>query len=167
MTTYSYDLPDPKLDLVLERVVDVPVELVWRAWTDPEILPQWWCPKPWTTPKVEMHVRPGGMFHTTMRSPEGQDFPNAGCYLEVIENRKLIFTSALGAGYRPVNPVNNPDLAFTAIITMEPAGKGCKYSARAMHQDENGAKKHAEMGFHDGWGTVLEQLVALMKTKIQ
>ena len=94
---------DPKLDLVLERVVDVPPNLVWAAWTRPDYVKKWFTPAPWQTIDCEIDLRPGGIFCTVMRSPEGQDFPNTGCYLEVIENEKLVWTAALTAGYRPQN----------------------------------------------------------------
>lgn len=79
--------PDSRLDLQFERIIDVPKELVWKAWTSPEHLMPWFCPLPWTTIDCEIDLRPGGIFRTVMRSPEGQEFPNVGCYLEVIENK--------------------------------------------------------------------------------
>jgi uncharacterized protein YndB with AHSA1/START domain len=82
--------PDPKLDLVLEREVDVPRELVWTAWTKPEHLSKWFTPAPWTVADCEIDLRPGGIFRTVMRSPEGKEFPNIGCYLEVIPNERII-----------------------------------------------------------------------------
>jgi len=93
--------PDPKLDLVLERVVEVPKELVWLAWTDSEHLKKWFTPAPWRTVDCEIDLRPGGIFRTVMQGPEGQEFSNAGCYLEIVENEKLVWTGALGPGYRP------------------------------------------------------------------
>jgi uncharacterized protein YndB with AHSA1/START domain len=159
---------DPKLDLVLERYVDVPRELVWAAWTRPEHIKKWFTPAPWTTVDCEIDLRPGGIFRTVMRSPEGQEFPSAGCYLEVVPNEKLVWTSALGPGYRPVVPPAGSgtcdELLFTAVITLEAQGKGTKYRAIAIHGDPATAKKHEEMGFHQGWGAALDQLVALAKT---
>ncbi len=155
---------DPKLDLVLERVVDVPPSLVWEAWTKPEHIVKWFTPAPWTTVDCKIDLRPGGIFHTTMRSPEGQEFPNAGCYLEVVEGKRLVFTDALGPGYRPVPHDPNAPFRFTAAVILEPAGAGTKYTAIAMHADEKGQKAHADMGFADGWGKALDQLVALAKT---
>ena len=150
---------DPKLDLVLERDVDVPVELVWAAWTKPEHILKWFTPAPWKTVDCEIDLRPGGIFRTTMRSPEGEDFPNIGCVLEVVPNERLVMTDALLPGYRPSE---NP--FFTAIITLERRGTGTRYTAMGRHRDEAGRKKHEEMGFHDGWGKALDQLVALAKT---
>ena len=77
---------DSKLDLVLERVIDVPRELVWKAWTQPEHLKKWFTPVPWQTMECEIDLRPGGIFRTLMRGPEGQQFDNSGCYLEIVTN---------------------------------------------------------------------------------
>ena len=157
--------PDPKLDLLLERVVDVPRELVWRAWTQPEHLKQWFTPAPWTTIDAEIDLRPGGMFRTVMRSPEGQHVENAGCILEVVENEKLVWTGALAPGYRPLSraAATGEPFLFTAVISLADDPRGTRYSALAIHSDEDGAAKHSAMGFHTGWGAALDQLVGVAK----
>lgn len=150
---------DPTLDLKLERTVDVKPELVWAAWTKPELLKQWFCPKPWSVSDCELDVRPGGIFRTTMRSPEGQGFPNVGCYLEVVPNRKLVFTDALLPGYRPA-----AKSFMTGVVLLEPHGDGgTKYTAIALHNSEAARIEHEQMGFADGWGKAWEQLVELVK----
>ena len=151
---------NPNLDLVLERIVDVPPALVWKAWTEPEQLKQWFTPAPWTTVECDIDLRPGGVFRTVMRSPEGQEFPNVGCYLEVVAPRRLVWTDALGPGYRPAAKA-----FFTAVITIEPHGRGTRYQAIAKHKDSADRKTHEQMGFHHGWATALDQLVALMKPR--
>ncbi len=161
MTKPTVIKPDPKLDLVLERVVDVPPELVWTAWTTPKHLRNWFVPRPWTITDCEIDLRPGGIFRAVMRSPEGQEFPNDGCYLEIIPNQRLVFTDALLPGYRPSE---NP--FFTAVLTLEPSGKGTRYVATAIHRGRGRAQKHEEMGFHSGWGTVLDQLVEYIKKEM-
>jgi uncharacterized protein YndB with AHSA1/START domain len=157
---------DPRLDLVLERVVDVPPELVWLAWTTPKHLMKWFTPAPWQTIECEIDLRPGGLFRTVMRSPEGENFPNIGCYLEIEPNRKLSWTNVLLPGFRPATFAKTSagdcaDLPFTATITLTPEGKGTRYRAVAQHGDEATRQKHADMGFAEGWGAVLDQLVAL------
>jgi len=154
---------DPRLDLVLERTIDVSPELVWMAWTQPERLKKWFTPAPWTTVDCEIDLRPGGVFRTVMRSPEGRDFPSLGCYLEIVPQRKLVWTDALEAGYRPSRQDPHLSFRFTASVLLEPHGKGTKYTAIAMHGDEASRKKHDDMGFQAGWGKALEQLVEHMK----
>lgn len=154
--------PNPELDLVLERVVDVPKELVWKAWTQPEHLKKWFTPKPWETVDCEIDLCPGGIFRTTMRSPEGQEFPNTGCYLEVVENEKLVWTSALEPGFRPA-PAVPEAFHMSAIILLESHSTGTKYTAIAIHSDEESRKKHEAMGFQEGWGKALDQLVEFVK----
>ena len=166
MTQPMQHQPDPKLDLILERIVDVPPALVWMAWTTPEHLKKWFTPVPWKTVDCEIDLRPGGIFRTTMRSPEGQEFPNVGCYLEVVENEKLVWTNALAPGYRPAKPSATmpcDEFSFTAVISLAPHGNGTKYTALVIHGDEDSRKRNADMGFHDGWGKALDQLVATVK----
>lgn len=157
---------DPDLDLVLEREVAVPKEKVWEACTTPEILMQWFCPLPWKTVECEIDLKPGGLFRTVMESPEGQrmDAGN-GCYLEVINNEKLVWTSAMEADYRPAPASeDNPTGFFTAIIMLESTDTGTRYSVIARHSSAAHAEAHQQMGFEGGWGTALEQMVPLIKT---
>lgn len=159
--------PNPRLDLSFERIVDVPKELIWRAWTQPHILKQWFCPVPWQTVDCEIDLRPGGIFSTVMRSPEGQDFPNTGCYLEVRENEKLVWTNAMLLGFRPASSSAKADstveFLFTAMIELKTLANGSQYTATVIHAGEAGCKQHAAMGFHEGWGKALDQLLELAK----
>lgn len=156
--------PDPALDLVLERVVDVPPEQLFAGWTQPALLTQWFTPKPWETVAAEVELWPGGRFHTTMRSPEGQEFPNTGCVLEVVPDRKFVWTGALGPGFRPRTSELLASVPFvmTAELLFLPEGSGTRYVATVVHGDEESRKKHEAMGFHGGWGMALDQLVALV-----
>lgn len=149
---------DPALDLVLNRFIDVPPALVWRAWTEPDLLKQWFTPRPWTTPHAEMDLRPGGRFRTIMRSPEGEEHDNTGCFLEVVPGRRLAFTDALGPDFRPLGTG-----FMTAFIEITPEGTGTRYVTTALHADEAGRKQHEDMGFMSGWGTALDQLVVLVR----
>jgi len=164
MTAAKFRRLDPNLDLVLERVVDVPRELVWLAWTTPEHLKRWFTPSPWQTVDCEIDLRPGGVFRTVMRSPEGQERPNVGCYLEVVKDERLAWTNALAPGFRPAPAAAATDhiaFAFTAVVSLERQGTGTKYTAVVMHGDEAACRRHETMGFRDGWGKALDQLVAI------
>src|SRR3979409_2305310 len=114
----DFQQPDPKLDLSFERIIDVPRELVWRGGTKPEHLKKWFTPAPWTTVDCEIDLRPGGIFRTVMRSPEGQEFPNIGCYLEIVPCERLVWTDSLLPGYRP-----SQKPFFSAVISLQPEGQ--------------------------------------------
>ena len=158
-------------ELVLERVVPVTPEQIWAAWTEPQHITQWFTPAPWTTPEAEVDLRPGGIFRTVMRSPEGEEFPGVGCFLEIVEQRKLVWTDALLPGYRPSNV--RPGEAghcglpsfMTAVITLDAIPGGTRYRALVIHRDAEGASVHAKMGFQEGWGAALDQLVAMIKAQ--
>lgn len=157
---------NPKLDLVLERVLDIPPNLAWKGWTTPEIIKEWFCPRPWRVVDCKIDLRPGGQFFTVMKSPEGQEFPNDGCFLEVVDNQRLVWTSAMIAGYRPVEvPVSGADMLFTGLLTFEPHGQGTRFKAVGRHKNEEDRKRHEEMGFHEGWGICADQLTETMKSR--
>jgi uncharacterized protein YndB with AHSA1/START domain len=154
---------NPELDLSFERVVDVPPELIWKAWSTPEWLTKWFTPAPWKTVHAEVDLKPGGKFHTVMESPEGHRHPNTGCYLEVVPNRRLVWTGALQPGYRPTDVTPAVPFLFTAVIELEPSGAGTRYTATVLHSTADGKAKHEAMGFEQGWGKALDQLVTLAK----
>jgi uncharacterized protein YndB with AHSA1/START domain len=151
---------DPSLDLVLEREVDVPPHLVWAAWTTPEHLMKWYAPKPYETIECEIDLRPGGIFRAVMRSPEGETIDEGdGCVLEAVEHRRFVWTAAMGPGFRPLAV----DVPFTAIITLEAAESGTRYRAVAVHGSPETRTAHEKMGFHEGWGAALDQLVEVAR----
>ena len=122
MTRTTLPDVDPELDLVLDRVVDVPRDLVYRAWTVPEHLMPWFCPKPWRTTKCEIDLRPGGIFSVAMEGPNGEKSEEAaGCYLEVVPGERVVWTGVMGPGFRPTNvPAGVP--AFTCVLTFTTEG---------------------------------------------
>lgn len=142
--------------LEISRFLAVPRTRVWKAWSDPKLLKEWWCPKPWTTEVKAFDLKPGGDFHTLMRGPDGETSDNPGCFLDIILQEKIVWTSMLTGGWRPATPW----LGLTAIFTMADEGSGTRYTARCLHKDSADSKKHEEMGFYDGWGTCITQLEA-------
>lgn len=147
-------------DLVIDRLVKAPRARLWRAWTEPELLKQWWCPRPWRTEVRAFDLRPGGAFHTFMRGPDGGESDNPGCFLEIVPGERLVFTSMLTGGWRP----NTPWMGFTAVITLADTPGGTRYVARVMHPDRATRDKHEELGFFEGWNTCITQLDELAQT---
>ena len=143
-------------DLVISRLVRAPRAKLWQAWTDPVLLKEWWCPKPWTTEVRAFDLRPGGAFHTFMQGPDGGTSDNPGCFLHIVPMSRLVLTSALLADWRPATPWMN----FSAIIDMADEGNGTRYTATVMHPDTATRDRHEQMGFFEGWGTCIDQLEA-------
>ncbi|MGO4574388.1 SRPBCC family protein [Microvirga sp. 2TAF3] len=144
-------------ELVLTRIIDAPREKVFRAWTDPELLKQWFAPRPYTTPVAELDVRPGGASLIVMRDPDGNDMPNRGIYLEVVENERLVFTDAYTKAWEP-----SEKPFMTVILTFEDFGGKTKYTARARHWTVADREMHEKMGFHAGWGQCADQLAEVV-----
>jgi uncharacterized protein YndB with AHSA1/START domain len=145
-------------ELVLTRIINAPREKVFKAWTDPELLKQWFAPRPWTTPVAQLDVRPGGANLIVMRDPQGNEFPNRGVYLEVVKNERLVVTDAYTKAWEP-----SEKPFMTAILTFEDAGGGkTRYTARALHWTAADRETHEKMGFHEGWGQCADQLEAVV-----
>jgi uncharacterized protein YndB with AHSA1/START domain len=147
-------------ELILNRLIHAPREKVFKAWTDPELIKQWFTPRPWTTPIVETDVRPGGASLIVMRGPDGTEFPNRGVYLEVVPNERLVFTDAYVTAWEP-----SAKPFMTVVLTFEDAGGGrTNYTARVRHWTVADREAHEKMGFHAGWAKATDQLEALLKT---
>ena len=150
---------DPTLDLVLTRDIDAPREVLYACWTQPEHLVHFFVPKPHRVTACTLDVRAGGACNTTF-DVDGTEMQNNGVYLEVIPNEKLVFTDTYTEGWKPA-----PEPFMTAIITFEDIGNGrTRYTAIARHRNPETAQTHKDMGFYDGWGTVVDQLEAYAKT---
>lgn len=145
-------------ELSVSRLINAPRSTVWQAWANPRNFEQWWIPAPISCRVAKMDLRPGGGFVTLM-SEDGSAFhPHVdGCFLEIVPQERIVFTTALNEGWVPAEPW----LALTSIITMEDEGRGTRYIARAIHKNPEDSRRHAELGFEQGWGTAIEQLANL------
>jgi len=149
---------DPRLDLTLDRVIRAPRSVVWRAWTDPSRLQQWWVPAPTVARIDQLEVQPGGAFVTSM-SDDGQEFVahTDAIFLVVEAQERLVFTNAIDSGWRPAAPAPVP---MTAEITFADHADGTDYRVVVRHGDPADRDRHEELGFFDGWGSVTAALAA-------
>jgi uncharacterized protein YndB with AHSA1/START domain len=152
-------MTDASHDLTFERLIEAPRAVLWRCWTEPELIRQWFTPRPWTTPVVEVDVRPGGSSYMLFRGPEGEEFPNRGVYLEVVPGERLVFTDAYTEAWQP-----SAKPFMTAIVTFADEAGGTRYTARVRHWSEEDRAQHEAMGFHEGWGKAADQLAALARS---
>jgi len=149
---------DPNTDLKLERVVDAPRDLLWACWTTPEHIKRFFIPVPHKVTECDIDLRVGGRFNTVF-DVDGQEMRNQGVFLEIDPGRKLVFTDGYTEGWKPA-----ADPFMTAILLLEDAGEGqTRYTAIARHATAEKREQHEQMGFHEGWGIVLDQLVAYVK----
>lgn len=152
--------PKPKYVLALDRILDASLANVWRCWTEPALLEQWFCPKPWRATEVVMDLRTGGEMTSVFRGPDDECFPNAGVFLEVVPMKRIVSTDAFRAGWVP------SERAYMVVETLfAEAGQGrTHFIWRALHWTEETMKEHEAMGFHEGWGMAATQLEALAKS---
>jgi uncharacterized protein YndB with AHSA1/START domain len=144
-------------ELMLTRLIDAPREKLYRAWTDANLLKQWFAPLPYTTPSAELDVRPGVAALIVMRGPDGKDMPNCGVYLEVVPNERLVFTDAYSTAWQP-----SEKPFMTVVLTFKDEGGKTRYTARVRHWTVADREAHEKMGFHQGWGICADQLTALV-----
>jgi uncharacterized protein YndB with AHSA1/START domain len=155
-TKTGQTMPDePNFDLTLTRDFAAPRKSVFRCWSEPVHLMQWFVPKPNRVIACTLDLRAGGACNTTF-DVGGQIIENRGVYLEVIPDEKIVFTDTYTEGWRP-----NPEPFITAIITLSdtPSG-GTRYTAVVRHRSQEAADHHKNMGFFEGWGIAADQLEA-------
>jgi uncharacterized protein YndB with AHSA1/START domain len=132
--------------LTLTRRFEAPPQKVWRAWTDPEAMKQWWRPdETFSTLLTEADVRVGGRFRVVMKDAKGEEFDASGVYREVIENRKLVFTWAWK---------QTPERESLVTVTLRPAGGGTELELRHEQFFDTQDRDSHELG----WRGALVQL---------
>jgi len=144
-------------ELTLTRIIDAPPSKVFRAWTEPDLIVQWFTPPPYKTISAQVDLRAGGSNVIVMQAPDGTQIPNKGIYLEVVKNERLVFTDAYTSAWVP-----SEKPFMTGILTFEEHEGKTKYTARVLHWTVADREAHEKMGFYEGWGIATDQLAALV-----
>jgi uncharacterized protein YndB with AHSA1/START domain len=146
--------------LEINRILKAPPTSIWKCWTTPELLMQWFCPRPWKVVKADMDLRVGGQGDYIMQGPNGESVPNRGVYLAIEENRRLVFTDAFRAGWLP-----SEKPFMVGEINLSPTPENfTHYIARAHHWSAKDMEDHQKMGFEAGWNAAADQLEELART---
>ncbi len=146
-------------ELVLTSVFDVPRELVFKAWTDPKRVAQWWGPHGFTNPVCELDARPGGAIRIHMRGPDGTVYPMTGVYQEVVEPERIVFTSAA------LDEKGHPMFEVLTTVTFAEQGGKTKQILRARVIRRTAQAAPYLAGMEAGWTQSLERLAeSLAKT---
>jgi uncharacterized protein YndB with AHSA1/START domain len=145
--------PLPKeREITITRIFDAPRQLVWKAWTDPKHLAQWWGPKNFSNPVCEVDARAGGKWHIVMRAPDGQEHPCGGVYQEVLEPERLVFTNIA------IDVEGNPIIdGFTTVLFADEGGK----TKITLHTRGTALVDYAAaylQGMEAGWSQSLDRL---------
>lgn len=148
-------------DLSITRTLDAPRAAVWRCWTEPDLLKQWFCPKPWYVSEVKQDIRPGGGSFIVMNGPNGEKNELPGQFLDVIDGKKLVFTDAFVGDWRP--GAGAPFMVGYVELEDAPGGK-TRMVWGARHWSEETRQQHLAMGFEQGWNAAADQLNDLARS---
>jgi len=151
--------------MVITRVFDAPRQLVWKAWTDPQYVMQWWGPKGFTCPVCKMDFRVGGKFLCCMRTPDGQEFWNGGEYHEIVLLEKIVssmyFSDSEGNKVEPEHyGIEHEDIEGAYDVTLfEDLGDGQTKLTFIGNETMEDAK---ESGQVEGWKEILDKVAAVV-----
>jgi uncharacterized protein YndB with AHSA1/START domain len=148
---------DRPAELIITRLLDASPAQVYQAWTRPELIKQWFAPQPWKISNVQLDVRAGGTSLIVMDDGQGNEFPNRGVYLEVVENERIVFTDAYTEAWVP-----SAKPFATIIVTFENVDGRTRYTASAQHWRPEDRAMHENMGFEAGWNQCADQLATLL-----
>ena len=144
-------------EVVIERTLDAPRDVVFKAWTDPQHLKHWWGPTGFTNPRCEVDLRPGGAIRIDMRAPDGVIYPMTGAFEEIVENERLVFTSAA------LDNEGNPLFQNLNTITFAAHGRQTKLTVRAKVVMATAGAPRYLVGMEEGWSLSLDRLADYSK----
>jgi uncharacterized protein YndB with AHSA1/START domain len=147
-------------ELVITRVLDAPVERVWKAWTDPEEIKKWWGPAQFTAPVIKNDLRVGGSYLYNMRSPDGQDFWTTGTFREIVTNERIVLTDSFADEKGNVVPPSHYGMDGIPVeteitVTFEEQNGKTKLTIRHAGISDEQAKA--------GWNESLDKFEAILK----
>ncbi|MBD1880698.1 SRPBCC domain-containing protein [Coleofasciculus sp. FACHB-T130] len=150
-------------EIVITRVFNAPRELVFKAWTDPEHVAQWWGPKGFTTKVTELDLRPGGKSRYVMIGPDGTEYPGKGVFREIVPLERIVTTDEFDEGFEKVVNADLPKGMVMTVLFEDLDGK-TKLTLRIVHESAEDRRKHEEMGVIGGWNSSFDCLDEFLAT---
>jgi uncharacterized protein YndB with AHSA1/START domain len=160
---FDYQSPGPlteEQEFVVERQFNAPRTLMFQMFTQPEHLKRWWAPQPYTLPVCTIDLRPGGIWHYCMRSPEGQDHWARSVYREIVPPEKLVYTSTFADEH--ANPIEGIPEHLMTLTFAEEDGK-TRVTARVQFASAEALKTAVEMGMLQGMNMTWDYLVEYVR----
>jgi len=165
---------DPSREIIISRLIDAPLERVWRAWADPKEIVQWWGPHGFTTDTDRREFKPGGMWKHTMIGPDGVRYPNAARYEEIVEKQRIVYTNGGG------REGDNKGVHFRAVVTFVAKGDQTELTLRSVFDTaadrdlvvreygavEGGKQTLARLAAHVAGDFVISRLVDAPREKV-
>jgi len=161
-----------KEEITIRRIFDAPRNIIWKAWTDPELLKRWWGPKYFTAPVVNIDLRVGGRYLSSMRGPDGKDYWSTGMYREVVEPERLVMTDSFADEKGNVVPASHYGMTgewpheLLVTLTLEEIGGKTKMTLRHEGIPAGMMRELTETGWSESFDKLAENIVANGRTKI-
>jgi uncharacterized protein YndB with AHSA1/START domain len=153
---------ETKNELIIIRIFNAPRQLVWKAWTDPELCMRWWGPKGFTSPACKMDLRVGGEYLNCMRSPEGQDFWSKGTFREIVAPKRLVMTDSFADKEGNIVPATHYGLGsefpLEMLITVELVDHDGKTKLTLKHAGVEGLNATDRGNMQQGWNESFDKL---------
>jgi uncharacterized protein YndB with AHSA1/START domain len=151
--------PSNEQELMLTRLFDAPRKLVFKAWTDPKCVAEWWGPRHFTNPVCEVDARPGGAIRIHMRAPNGTVYVMTGVFREVVEPQRLVFTSAA------LDDKGNAMFEVLTTVTFTEQEGKTKQTMRARVIKSTPQSAPYIAGMEQGWTQSLERLTSYLESQ--
>lgn len=153
--TQSHSMPpEPTVrELIITRIFDAPRELVFKAWTDPRHVAQWWGPAGFINPVCELDLRPGGAIRIHMQGPDGVLYPSQGVFHEIVEPERLVFTSRAFE-----DEAGHPQLEVLNTVTFAEHDGKTKLTLQAVVVKATPEMARSLAGMEEGWNQSLDRL---------
>ncbi len=157
--TNKHNYPDIQSDraIVITRVFNAPRHLVFKVWTEPKHIEQWFGPKGFTTRVTQIDLRPGGQWRYVMIGPDGTEYPSIGVFREIVPFERIVTSDEFEAGIEQVMNIDLPEGMVTKVIFEDWEGK-TKLTIEIVHTSAEDRRKHEEMGVIAGWNSSFDCL---------